>query len=175
MVKLLNWMKQKQKDDIEEKEISGEIRSLDELTRERYMNFRSILTKDEEFCTSKQRILGPVYDFKTKDKVNPKSKASWVSKMINRESTRKHSGDHSERANKVPGGDNSGRTSAYDSPEEVDEDYNFFNGAAYFEHRRSVRNQEKKAAKKKAKQSLHMQASAVSSQSAQNYMAHRPA
>ena len=45
-------------------------------------NYRSHLSEDPKFIVAKQRFMQPVFDFRTGDKVNYRSKLTWLADMI---------------------------------------------------------------------------------------------
>lgn len=50
-------------------------------------NFRGSTSKDEKYVLAKQRMMQPVYDFRTGKAINVKSKITWLADLITKEST----------------------------------------------------------------------------------------
>ena len=46
-----------------------------------------MVSDNQNYNTAKQKMMQPVYDFKSKDKINYKNKANWLAALITREST----------------------------------------------------------------------------------------
>ena len=50
-------------------------------------NFRGYTSQDPKFVIHKQKFMQPVWDFRTGDKLNYKSKLTWLADLITRDST----------------------------------------------------------------------------------------
>jgi len=56
MTKLFGYLKNKQREEIQQKEANGELRKVDDLTKERSLNFRQVLTNDPLFEYHKKML-----------------------------------------------------------------------------------------------------------------------
>jgi hypothetical protein len=56
MTKLFGYLKNKQREEIQQKEANGELSKVDDLTKERSLNFRQVLTNDPLFEYHKKML-----------------------------------------------------------------------------------------------------------------------
>ena len=113
-------------------------------------------SKSDNFVLAKQKLMNPVWDVNTQDKVNYKNPANWLSKMITRNSTYNDNIDYDEKQLKI-----------FEEDKQSDEEENFFDGSMYHDYLKMLSKSKKKPDKEKQKKQL-------ASGSVHAYLANRP-
>jgi hypothetical protein len=118
MTQLISYLKEQQAFDVEAKEKTGELRKVDQLTKERSQQFRQVLTKDSHFAYHKKMLFN-LPTKKTQSKGSKvafeRNKDPYVHRLITNQST---FGKHIWRQSR--------EDQELSSETEPDEDYNFF-------------------------------------------------
>jgi hypothetical protein len=60
------------------------------LKQSRETSFRALMSKDHEYVTAKQKVMQPIFDLKTGNKLNIRVKNNWVAKMIQKNGLLSH-------------------------------------------------------------------------------------
>ena len=100
-----------------------------------------MVSANPNYNVAKQRLMHPVYDFGTKDKINFKNKANWLASLITRESTYNEIKQYDEREIRM-----------FEEDKHSDEEENFFDGSMYHEYLKLKHKEKKKPDKEKQKQ-----------------------
>ena len=136
LLKIIAWKKEQDAEEIIEDGVQdlGSIQTKQQLKNKEMKaeNFRRLVSDNPNFVPAKQKLMQPVYDFGTRDKINYKNKANWLAEMITRESTYNEIQKYDEKMIKI-----------FEEDKNSDEEENFFDGSMYHEYLK-LKNKEKK-------------------------------